>query len=247
MARGTSFETVCDAGPRADRMRRDAKEYETDAPTTAEEKGLSREREMRRAFSGGRASFSRESGPTPRPSSFSLKGEAEDFRLGLSRRSMLHKKTGYCDGDAKGDSDDLLRTSQDQLIEELLVDSESRCAVLLSATKPDQTIVAATKAWCELCGYEPEEVIGQSLKLLQGDLTDKREARRFSDCAQRLKRAQTTLVNYHKSGRAFVHRMNTYEIGHDASGERYFVTESYEDTKSSVEDFAPRYARAEAK
>ena len=65
-------------------------------------------------------------------------------------------------------------------------------------------IVAANEAWQVQCGYG-EEAIGESPKILQGALTDRAKATRFTHRAMREGRAGTSLVNYKADGSPFMH------------------------------------------
>ena len=87
---------------------------------------------------------------------------------------------------------------------------ESKKAAVLSETKAPFNIVATNSQWSSMCGYFPEEALGCSPKdLLQGELTDSNKAKRFAEQLTADGHARTTLVNYSKFGRAFVHTISS--------------------------------------
>jgi len=68
----------------------------------------------------------------------------------------------------------------------------------------DSTITHVNEAWCDLCGFTPEEVMGDTLALIQGPETDVAAARQMVDDARGPGgRGAATLTNYRASGEAF--------------------------------------------
>ncbi|HDZ07978.1 sensor domain-containing diguanylate cyclase [Pseudohongiella sp.] len=102
---------------------------------------------------------------------------------------------------------------------------EVRDAVLITDARlalPGPVIVYANPAFCAMTGYEPEELVGQTPRLMQGPLTDK-------DLMQRLKEQLVSgqaffgeTVNYRKDGSPF--RMEWSIRPYPATGTpRYFI------------------------
>lgn len=60
--------------------------------------------------------------------------------------------------------------------------------------------VHANTAFCDLCGFPLEEIIGETIGLLQGEDTDLKAVRLFQDEIDRDGRAFVTLINYCKDG-----------------------------------------------
>lgn len=86
-----------------------------------------------------------------------------------------------------------------------------------------------------MCGYFPEEALGCSPKdLLQGELTDSNKAKRFAEQLTADGHARTTLVNYSKFGRAFVHTISSELVMDTKNGASYFLTESEEAKDSAL-------------
>ena len=67
-------------------------------------------------------------------------------------------------------------------------------------------------AWQEQCGYR-SECLGQSPKILQGELTDMKKAARFRKELVATGMSSMTVTNYNKSGEAFLHKLHTFSVG----------------------------------
>jgi len=104
--------------------------------------------------------------------------------------------------------------------------------MIVTETEVDGRIIAVNAAWSALCGFAPEDALGKTPRILQGEMTSKTKARHFArevhTAGQSCIRAK--LVNYTKSGRPFVHCLQTRRVMDDRSGREYFVTESHEET-----------------
>lgn len=91
-------------------------------------------------------------------------------------------------------------------------------AILTSASAPFH-IVATNRAWREMCGFGTD-AIGKTPSILQGELTDMKKAAIFRRALGEHGSARTTLVNYTKDGRAFVHKLkSTKMVSQDGNGD----------------------------
>ncbi|MGJ3245636.1 MAG: PAS domain S-box protein [Elainellaceae cyanobacterium] len=84
-------------------------------------------------------------------------------------------------------------------------------------TLPGPRIVYVNPAFSHNTGYQPEEVIGKTPRILQGQQSDRHELDRISAALQRWQPVQAELVNYHKDGTEFWVDVNIVPIA-DASG-----------------------------
>ena len=87
-------------------------------------------------------------------------------------------------------------------------------------TEPDEPyrIIHVNEVWCNTCGYDADEVLGQTCKILHGPGTCTSTLSMLKQ-ALRLKRSiAVQLLNYTKRGRPF---MNTLQVAplRDASGQ----------------------------
>lgn len=68
---------------------------------------------------------------------------------------------------------------------------------------PGPKIVYVNEAFCKMTGYEMEEVIGKTPRILQGPKTDKVAITNMSRAIKNWQKHETTLLNYKKSGEEF--------------------------------------------
>ncbi|MEM8792415.1 MAG: PAS domain-containing protein [Pseudomonadota bacterium] len=100
------------------------------------------------------------------------------------------------------------------LLDELIGDLEGSDAIagfcssidvpttLLTAAHENEPVrfIYANEAFCDLCGYECRDIIGETPKFLQGDDTDQVAAMNFRRDIERDGKGFTTLINYHRNG-----------------------------------------------
>lgn len=80
-------------------------------------------------------------------------------------------------------------------------------AIIITEAEPFQhpgpKIIFVNEAFCKMTGYEKEEVIGQTPRILQGPKTDKAAIHQLSSAIKKWQKYETTLLNYKKSGEEF--------------------------------------------
>lgn len=74
----------------------------------------------------------------------------------------------------------------------------------------------ANPAFLEMSGYTLEELIGKSLKILQGPDTDQAVLKRLRDCLQKGERFEGQTFNYRKSGERYLVRWSISPVYDDA-------------------------------
>jgi PAS domain S-box-containing protein len=100
---------------------------------------------------------------------------------------------------------------------------DTRAVVVTSAVSPFK-VVSVNEAWVGLCGYTPEEAVGQSLgELLQGPSTDVTTANSIIHRLQREDYAETVLENYTKEGRQFRNMLRAAPLLSDGGTVEHFV------------------------
>ena len=79
-------------------------------------------------------------------------------------------------------------------------------------TEPDEPfrIVHVNEAWCRSCGFDAEEVLGQTCKIMQGPGTCKATLKMLRQALLLRRNFAVQLLNYSKQGRPF---MNTLQVG----------------------------------
>ena len=106
--------------------------------------------------------------------------------------------------------------------------------VVLTRAQAPYPIVWASEGWLDVCGYSCAEIIGMTLKLIQGPGTDRKAIGRLMEAV----RAQTAvedipLINYDKRGQPFQHLLSVqpvFEQGAQAPPTLYRATST--DTRS---------------
>jgi PAS domain S-box-containing protein len=67
----------------------------------------------------------------------------------------------------------------------------------------DCPLVFVNRAFCELTGYEPQEILGRNCRFLQGPKTSQAELQRVRTAIERREDVHVDLFNYRKDGSAF--------------------------------------------
>ncbi|MFD0860037.1 PAS domain-containing protein [Roseovarius aquimarinus] len=88
-------------------------------------------------------------------------------------------------------------------------------------TKPDEPIVFANRAFCDLTGYEEAEFIGKNCRFLQGPDTSRASVAAIREAMAAREVTMIEIVNYRKNGEKFI---NALQIGpiYDEEGELIF-------------------------
>jgi hypothetical protein len=120
------------------------------------------------------------------------------------------------------DFDEHVRSSADGHVAERLLARKSDPSILVEGQAPHR-IVGVNSAWSQLCGFSGEEAIGQTTKILQGELTDTQKAAEFANALARDGKARMSVVNYTKEKAPFVHSIFAKSVEHPNGGAYYLV------------------------
>ncbi|MEX1233982.1 MAG: PAS domain-containing protein [Roseovarius sp.] len=77
-------------------------------------------------------------------------------------------------------------------------------------SKPDEPIVFANRAFCDLTGYEESEIIGRNCRFLQGPETTPESVEEIRAAMTSREVTMVEIVNYRKNGEKFI---NALQIG----------------------------------
>lgn len=93
--------------------------------------------------------------------------------------------------------------------------------IITNAAEFDNPIIFANKAFCDLTGYTPGEVLGRNCRFLQGDATTPESIEQVREVIRRKAVDTIEIVNYRKDGSKF---LNALQIGPilDDDGETKF-------------------------
>ncbi len=72
---------------------------------------------------------------------------------------------------------------------------------------PDNPIVFVNDAFCRLCGYDRNEIVGRNCRFLQGPDTDPQTVARIREAVRRVEPVEIDILNHRKTGEAFWNRL----------------------------------------
>ena len=76
-------------------------------------------------------------------------------------------------------------------------------------------------AWEELCHFKEDEVIGQTLSIIQGEQTNRSELSRLTNEVLNGNQCEARLINYTKLGNAFLNHLRMKPIKSDGCISHY--------------------------
>jgi hypothetical protein len=84
------------------------------------------------------------------------------------------------------------------------IDHSPIASVVTAARLPDNPIVAVNRAFCELTGYERDEIVGRNCRFLAGAGTEPAPQATLRRAVAEARPALVELTNYRKDGTAFL-------------------------------------------
>jgi len=84
--------------------------------------------------------------------------------------------------------------------------------VVICTANEDRLVVYVNPAFCRLTGYEPNELLGKNLRLLQGEDRDQQELDTLREALRHGEAARVLLRNQRKDGTVFVNDMQIYPL-----------------------------------
>jgi PAS domain S-box-containing protein len=95
----------------------------------------------------------------------------------------------------------------------------------------DSPIVYANKAFEDMCGYEPDEIVGRNCRFLQGTDREQPELDRLRVAIKKAEPIEVTLRNYRKDGELFYNRLVVKPLFDDRGNVVYFLGVQYDITE----------------
>jgi diguanylate cyclase (GGDEF)-like protein/PAS domain S-box-containing protein len=87
----------------------------------------------------------------------------------------------------------------------------------------ERTAVYVNASFCRLTGYEPQELLGKNLRLLQGEDNDQQELDALRESLRRGEPCRALLRNTRKDGTSFVNDMQIYPLRDGAGKLTHFI------------------------
>jgi PAS domain S-box-containing protein len=124
------------------------------------------------------------------------------------------------------------------------IDHSPIASVITDARRPDNPIVAVNQAFCELTGYDREEILGRNCRFLGGPGTEAGARATLRSAVTEGRAALVEITNYRKDGSAFLNAVMVAPVLGDGGAVAYFLG-SQMDVGGGVRLSAPRRERAE--
>ena len=111
----------------------------------------------------------------------------------------------------------------------------SSCAV------EDQPLIFVNQAFCNLSGYDADEIVGQNCRFLQKDLREQEarfRMRRFITGESTKRQLRCSLVNFRRDGTPFVNLVYLSQIAAEDGRTRYIFASQFDATTRAPEHLA---------
>jgi PAS domain S-box-containing protein len=95
----------------------------------------------------------------------------------------------------------------------------------------DSPIVYVNKAFEDMCGYDPSEIVGRNCRFLQGNDRNQPELDRLRTAIKKGEPVEVTLRNYRKNGELFHNRLVVKPLFDDRGSVVYFLGVQYDITE----------------
>lgn len=107
----------------------------------------------------------------------------------------------------------------------LLADQSPHVVVVTDAdlNAPGPYVVYTNAAYEGMTGYKPEEAVGNSPRMLQGERTNKIVLRQLSRALRLRKHARAQVVNYRKNGESYICDIAAWPVLNEAGDPVYFL------------------------
>ncbi|WP_405384667.1 PAS domain-containing protein [Maribacter sp. LLG6340-A2] len=133
------------------------------------------------------------------------------------RKSIKHSILPVISWDFYGENYDAIKKSEDDMnsllslstmnswtIDSKLIDKKLRADKnIIVVTDTNLNIVFATKNMWDMSQYHPEEIIGKSPKMFQGNLTNSKPLKIISKAVKEKQPFEVTVINYKKDGTTY--------------------------------------------
>jgi PAS domain S-box-containing protein len=124
------------------------------------------------------------------------------------------------------------------------IDHSPIASVITAARLPDNPIVAVNPAFCELTGYDREEIVGRNCRFLAGPETEPAAQAALRHAVQGGRPLLVELTNYRKDGSAFLNAVMIAPVLGETGAVDYFLG-SQMDVGPNAGISTPRRQRAE--
>ncbi|MEJ2741932.1 MAG: ATP-binding protein, partial [Gammaproteobacteria bacterium] len=117
---------------------------------------------------------------------------------------------------------------------QLAVDHSKDLVLVTEPNVDNPIIVYASKASKEMCGYEPEELIGQTPSILQGKKTDRTQLDALKNALKKQEPFIPELINYAKDGREYWTNLSIVPVKDAQGNTTHFAAIKHDVTKKKA-------------
>lgn len=79
------------------------------------------------------------------------------------------------------------------------------CPQIITTGEPPYRVIDVNDLWLDVCGFRRDDVMGDTLRIVQGEFTDRENRLRpMMDCVRKRERVETEFINYTGKGEPFV-------------------------------------------
>ncbi len=153
----------------------------------------------------------------------------------VSRKSVIERVTSERTSALRDDnrrlSDDLalrMRTEKSLRLREKVIEVSSNAIIICSAQGPDYAIEYVNPAFESITGYRADEVIGKSLRTLQGASQDHQNIEEISAALREQREGHAVLRNYRKDGTGYWNDLYIAPVRDDDGAIINFVVAQYD-------------------
>ena len=82
---------------------------------------------------------------------------------------------------------------------------------------PDNPLIFVSRGFCDLTGYDYDEVVGKNCRFLQGKETNEEDVDRIRDAIKEEKDCSVNLLNHKKDGSTFINEVSSFDIKFDVT------------------------------
>jgi len=116
------------------------------------------------------------------------------------------------------------KASEDALrVRNRAIESVNTGIVISDAKRPGNPCIYVNPALCRITGYTRDELLGHSMRLLQGPETDPAAVEQIRQALAKGQNCQVTLINYRKSGAAFWNELLISPVVDDAGEITHYI------------------------
>ena len=111
----------------------------------------------------------------------------------------------------------------DLMMKNTAMDEATVSIVISDVSKPNNPLIYVNKAFTDLTGYLPSDVLGRNCNMLQGQHTEADKVEQIRSAIKDASPVDVTLINYRKDGSQFYNQLTLTPVPEQSGETRYFI------------------------